>query len=168
MIQFLQRINNILGRIEEVMLSVALLGMIFMAFLQVILRNFFSTSIVWSDLLVRHLVVWIGFMGASLATKQRHHIRLDLLTRVIPLSLKRPVAIFVDLFAAFVSIYLAKAGFDFVLQEKAAGAILFLNVPTWVVQAIIPLCFLFIGFRFLINILFDVSTPGISSEPTPL
>ncbi|MBI1908883.1 MAG: TRAP transporter small permease [Deltaproteobacteria bacterium] len=166
--EFLIKINNGLARVEQVVLSVALLTMIVFAFLQVILRNFFNTGLLWSDVFVRHLVLWVGFLGASLATKERNHIRVDLLSRYVPLRLHRPFFILLDLFAGVVCTLLFLAAFDFLRGEMENGGRLFLKVPAWVMQLIIPLVFLMAGLRFFINLLLDlfekkpVETPPVT------
>jgi TRAP-type C4-dicarboxylate transport system permease small subunit len=64
----LEQWNETLGRVEKFLIVVMLSMMILVAFLQIVLRNAFSTGISWGDPLVRYLVLWVGFIGASLAT----------------------------------------------------------------------------------------------------
>ena len=59
-------------------LIVGFLGvMIVMAFSQVVLRNFFHTSIEWGDVFLRHMVLWIGFLGAVIAAGERRHLKIE-------------------------------------------------------------------------------------------
>ena len=69
--KFLNKINNWISLLEDWILVSIVLFMVLMAFLQVILRNIFDMGIIWGDILLRHLVLWIGFIGASLATKKK-------------------------------------------------------------------------------------------------
>ena len=49
--------------------------MILMAFGQVVLRNVFHTGIEWGDVFLRHMVLWLGFLGATIATGEgRQHV----------------------------------------------------------------------------------------------
>ncbi|MDO8461618.1 MAG: TRAP transporter small permease [Deltaproteobacteria bacterium] len=164
--RLLVSLNSWLARVEEFILSTALLAMVLLAFLQVILRNFFSFGIVWSDLLVRHMVLWVGFLGASLATREKNHIRVDLFSRFIPARWERPFQALLDLFASIVSFLLFLAALDFVLQEKESGNILFLNVPSWMVQSILPIAFFLISFRFLVNLILDCFAKEIVHAPS--
>ena len=52
-----------------------------LAFLQIFLRNVFTTGLAWGDLVLRNLVLWIGFIGATLATREGKHINIDILSR---------------------------------------------------------------------------------------
>ena len=89
--KILQKIDRGLYLFENSLLILILSVMVFMAFLQVVLRNLFHSGILWGDIFLRHLVLWVGFIGASLATRSERHINIDILTRlmspkVIPLS----------------------------------------------------------------------------------
>ena len=64
------RLDRLIGHIEKLLLSVLLASMIAVAFLQIVLRNFFDTGLPWGDSLVRYLVLWVGFIGAALATRE--------------------------------------------------------------------------------------------------
>ena len=68
-----QKWDDSLGRIEKFFVAGMLGVMILLAFLQIVLRNVFSSGISWGDPLVRYLVLWVGFIGASLATKESKH-----------------------------------------------------------------------------------------------
>ncbi len=146
-------------------LIIATLGiMVILSFLQVILRNFFETGILWGDVFLRHLVLWVGFIGASLATREEKHINIDILNRVVPRKFLPPVKILIDIFSVFICFILARASYIFVSMEKEAGTILFEGIPSWIIELIIPAGFALIGFRFLLKILENML---ILLSPTP-
>ena len=72
-----------INRVEQILVAALLTVMILLAFSQIVLRNFFATGIDWADSLVRYLVVWVGFVGAAIATKEGKHITIDVLSRWI-------------------------------------------------------------------------------------
>jgi TRAP-type C4-dicarboxylate transport system permease small subunit len=72
-----ERIDAAIGRVEQALLVVLLSVLILIAFSQIILRNFFSTGIAWGDALVRSLVLWTGFIGATIAAREGQHISID-------------------------------------------------------------------------------------------
>ena len=77
---FLSRLPG--GRWFLLVLLVALLSaMIILAALQIVLRNFFEAGIVWIDPLLRVGVLWLGLVGATVATRHNKHIRIDLLSK---------------------------------------------------------------------------------------
>jgi len=151
-----QPIDLVLEKIERILVVLILLSTIGLALTQVILRNFFNTGIPWGDPFVRFLVLWLGLIGASLATKEGSHLAMDLASRFLPLKLRKPTAIFVDGTSAFVCALLALAGYKFVLAEKMDGKILDPGIPTYIANLIIPIAFYLMSLRFSSKILKDI------------
>ena len=81
--KLLARLSGILLALERGVLVLLFSLMIVLAFAQVVLRNFFSVGLIWADPLLRNSVLWLGFIGASLATQQDKHIRIDLVGRFL-------------------------------------------------------------------------------------
>ena len=149
----LKRIDGVLAKIETAILLLALTVMVVLSFVQVILRNFFSSGLIWGDTFLRHLVLWVTFLGASLATREERHINIDILSRTLSPRGKKWVRLVINLFAAIVSAFLTKAAFVFILGEKEYNSRTFLNLPLWLVVIIIGIGFGLITFRFLLKAL---------------
>ena len=81
LIQLTLRLDSYLARIEEFLLILILSSMVIFSFLQVVFRNIFSEGIPWADIFLRHLVLWIAFIGAALTTRYEKHISIDILSR---------------------------------------------------------------------------------------
>ncbi len=145
--------EKILSKVVVFLTAIFFLVMVFLAFLQVVLRNFFSTGITWADVTVRHCVLWVGFFGAILAAIENRHIRLDLLSRLLPEKIKSAVSKLIYLGSAITCSILAYASYKFVLDEKMMGERLFGGVPIWIAQAIIPTTFTLVGIIFIIKLL---------------
>ena len=60
-----QRFFKTLGVIEIAFISVLLGALVFFGCLQIILRNFYNRGIIWADPLMRHIVLWLGRLGAA-------------------------------------------------------------------------------------------------------
>jgi TRAP-type C4-dicarboxylate transport system permease small subunit len=143
-----ERIDEAIGRTEQTLL-VAFLGFIILiAFLQIVLRNFLSTGLDWGDSLVRNLVLWIGFIGATLATKEGKHINIDVVSRWLPSFGKNMVALITHLFSFFVCGGLTYAALKFIKNEVQMGNRTFLELPAWVPELILPVTFILMTFRF--------------------
>jgi len=150
MTKFLKYIDGWIARFETILLVTVLSAMVILAFLQVVLRNLFSEGILWGDTFLRHLVLWVGFLGASLATREKKHINIDLFTRFLKGKIKLFIISIVNLFAAVVCWFLTSAAWTFVMDEKSYNTILFNDIPAWYFQIIIPVGFLLMTFRFTI------------------
>jgi TRAP-type C4-dicarboxylate transport system permease small subunit len=149
----LRALDRLLDRLEFVLLAVFLGAMVLLAFLQVVLRNLFGGGLVWADTVVRHLVLWSGFVGAALATSEGRHINIDAVTKLLPSTARRLIHCATSAFAATVCWYLAQAAWVYVREERLTGGELVLSIPTWVALLIIPAGYLLIAFHFLIRAL---------------
>jgi C4-dicarboxylate transporter DctQ subunit len=157
MMKRLERIDEAIGRVEQVLVVLFLGLMITIAFLQIFLRNFFFTGLDWGDLLVRNLVLWVGFIGATLATKEEKHISIDLVSRWLSLRARYIAACIIHAFAFFVCGELFYAATKFISNEFQTGYRTFLGLPAWVPEMILPLTFILIAVRFVLRFCKDIS-----------
>jgi TRAP-type C4-dicarboxylate transport system permease small subunit len=147
----LRSLDRFLYRVEYWLLVIFLSAMVVLAFGQVVLRNFFDTGIFWGDPVIRHLVLWVGFIGAALATSDERHISIDALSKFLSPRLGHASRIITSLFALVICYYLADAALTFLLDEKVGGGEVFLSIPTWYVLIIIPSGYAIIAFHFLVR-----------------
>ncbi len=145
-----KRLNDCLARLEEGLLVTIVIFMVLFAFLQVILRNVLDHSLGWGDILLRHLVLWVGFLGASLATKDERHINIDVFGRMLKGKIKILVQMIINLFALYVTLLLIRAATVFVLSEREYGSVIFNDIPAWYFQIIIPIGFSLIALRLIL------------------
>jgi C4-dicarboxylate transporter DctQ subunit len=143
-----QRWDETLGRVEKFLVAAMLSTMILLAFLQIILRNVFSSGISWGDPLVRYLVLWVGFIGASLATKEGKHITIEVFSRWFSEHGNRYLKPIPYLVSVFICSLMTFAGWTFVQNEAQMGGTFFLEIPVWIPQVIIPITFALMTLRF--------------------
>lgn len=131
-------------------------AMITLSFLQVLLRIFLHSGIVWLDPLLRHMVLWAGLTGSALAARYSHHFALEAFVKFAPRYLHRPLEIFASLFTALAAGLLFYASWKFIRDEFAAGSIAFyidkIGVKGGWAELIIPASFALIGVHTLIGI----------------
>jgi len=153
-VKILRAIENILGTAENTLLVIFLTVTVVMAFLQVILREFWSTGILWADVFLRHLVLWIGFLGAALAAKESRHFSIDVITKRLNPVLRRIIQFFLDISAAMVCYLLTDAAIKFVSDEiryntEALFSFLGKDIMAYYFEMIIPIGFALVGLHFL-------------------
>lgn len=154
----LRTLDRTLVRIEGVLLVVFLGAMVVLAFSQVILRNLFGTGLLWADPLVRHFVLWTGFLGGAMATSADRHISIDALTRFLSIRVKAGMHVITNLFAAIACSYLAQAALVFILSEKSAGSTTVLDIPVWLGASIVPAGYALMAFHFMVRAVESVLT----------
>ena len=142
------RFDNFISRLEQILITVLLSAMILTAFLQIVLRNFFSTGLAWGDPMVRYLVIWVGFIGAVIATREGKHITIEIVSHWLPGQANRYVQSASHLFSAIVCGLLTWAAFKFVRVEALMGGSAIFALPVWVPQVIIPVAFGIMTLRF--------------------
>jgi TRAP-type C4-dicarboxylate transport system permease small subunit len=142
------RLDRIIGHIEKVLLSMMLSTMIIVAFLQIVLRNFFDTGLPWGDSFVRYLVLWVGFIGAALATREGSHINIDVLSQWLPGVSRTVNRLLVNLFSCFICTTLAYASVVFIRNERLLGGTVFFDLPVWVLQLVLPATFALMALRY--------------------
>ena len=79
-------------------------------FIEVVRRSVLSYSSVWTEEIARYAFIYIAYIGASAAIKERAHIRIDVILNVLPNRMKLILYIFGDiatLILAVVSIYMS-------------------------------------------------------------
>ena len=147
-----QNINTFLGKIETGLLCLIIAMMLGLAILKIVMRYVFSASLLWSDVMLQHLTLWLCLLGAALATCERRHISIDVLNRILPGNITRWSNLVVDCLALIVVGILAHYGFIFLHDEQLSEAVLIGSVPLWWAKAIIPYGFVLIGIHTLLQI----------------
>jgi C4-dicarboxylate transporter DctQ subunit len=151
------RTDEVIDRVEQGLITILLSLMITIAFLQIVLRNIFATGIAWADPFVRNLVLWVGFVGAAIATREGKHITIDVLPQWVPRQIKAIIGIIIQLFAALICGLLTFAAVKFVRNEALMGSITFVGIPAWVPQLVLPITFGIMALRFCLLALKDLS-----------
>ena len=139
-----------LHRAEDALLVGLLSAMILLAALQILLRNFFDTGIVWIDPMLRVGVLWLGLIGATVATRHNKHIRIDLLSRAFGRNTHRLIEAFVGQISAWTCLAIAWFSLGWIRLDYEDGVNAFAGIPAWMLEVIVPLSFTLIGIRYLI------------------
>lgn len=157
--KFFVILDEILDKASRFSLVACLFIILTLAVLAIVLR-WLGSSVMWIEPLVRHLVFLSAFLGGSIATSKRVHIKVDLLTKLVDKSQSKMLKWFhsnlVSLFSFIVCILLMKSGWDFFLVEQEFGAPAFLNIHSSYLVGIIPLGIGLIGLRFLNQLMVGV------------
>ena len=127
-------------------------GLIVLGCAQILLRNAFHSGWLWADPLMRHLVLWLGALGAALASARMRHISVDALSRLLPPQLLPLRRLIVYGVTAVVAYALLVSTVRLVANERGYGEIAFLGIRTWVLQLVLPVAFGLITYRTVLAI----------------
>ena len=140
-----------LHKIESGLLAVILFLLILLAAWQVLARNFFDGGLLWGDGFVRVAVLWVTLIGAMVASRSDDHIRMDVVTRYLPVALQRASARLTALFTAVVCGLFSWFSTSFVLEEMEYGTLAFGEVPAWVCAVVMPVGFVVMALRYVLH-----------------
>ncbi len=147
----LTALSKNIERIEEVILSVILVALITLACLQIALRLFFGTGLIWADPLLRYLTLWGGMLGAVLAVSQEKHISLDILNNLLNRQIRRYLKVINYIFCTIVCGFLSYASLRFIFDEISFGGSAILAIPSWALNLIFPIGFGIMTLRFFLG-----------------
>jgi len=141
---------RVLRHVEDTLLALLLGTMVLLASGQILLRNVFEAGLPWADPLLRALVLWVGLLGALVASRENRHISIDVLSRLLPPRVRDPARGLTNLFTAGVAGVVAYHALRFAASDYAAGTEAFTGVPAWIVESIVPFAFAVVALRYLV------------------
>lgn len=114
-------------------------------------------GLVWSQQMSLVFMLWVGFLGASLATKERSHIAFEVASRIWPKGWQGAVNVICRLVSAGFCVFLAilSTGFthyhyrEWADSNGAAGLFEAFAIPRWVAYGFLPFPFVVMAVRFI-------------------
>lgn len=139
-----------LHRIENGFLVGLVILALGLATAQIVLRNSGGTALVWADQALNILVLWIALAGALVASRQRNHIAIDVVSHYISPARQRLIGSLIYLTTSVVCAVAAYYGVGFVVEERQYPQEVIPHIPNWVCVAIIPFALGGIALRYLL------------------
>ncbi len=136
--------------LEDAILVSILVSMIVLAAGQIFLRNFFDIGFIWTDELLRILVLWIALAGAVAASRADKQINIAILDRFLPDSLAIFAKILIHVFTAVVCGVVTAVSIQFVQTSHEYGDVLLGKVPAWLLQLALPVGFGLLTWRYAV------------------
>jgi len=125
--QISQKLSEVSEKAVYYTLIVMMAFMTITIIIQVFLRYIFSYSLSWSEEVARYLMIWVAFLGGSLALKKGLHIGVELLVTRLHQGLKRWVLLFSQLLIFLFLVYLTIGGIKlaWAVRDQSSPALLF-------------------------------------------
>jgi TRAP-type C4-dicarboxylate transport system permease small subunit len=149
-----------LHRAEDLLLATLLGGLLLLALVQIGLRIFFESGLEWAEPVGRMGVLWLALGGALGATRERRHIAIDALPRILPPRLHRAAWTITQLATAAICTGLAWWGWGMVAMEREAPSAFVPGVTSWWPMLAFPAGFALMAVRFLISAFTEPPEPG--------
>lgn len=155
------RLRQAIEQVENTLLVGLLGGMMLVGMWQIVARNLFQGGFADAEPLMRMAVLWLGLVGALVASRYHQHIAIDLSEKFLPQKFLRPVQALTFGFTAFISALLAYHSGRFVMDEADIGTTFIAGLPIWPFEIIMPIAFGLIALRYATHALF-----GLPKKPT--
>lgn len=172
----LKRIDWILARVEGWLIIAFLSLMISLTFLQVVFRALYTQfhmqwanavlgQMDWSEPLVRLLILWLTFLGASVLTGDKRHIKIDIMSSWLPDRWRPFHEIILSLSCMLIASLMLKTSIGYLRMEMDFGGLFFATLPSWIGYLIFPAGFSMILFRYFLNVSHQILAIARSKRP---
>ena len=142
--------RNVITRLEEGFLSLLLVSMTLLVFVEVIARFGFNAGIHWAQEVTLLLAAWFVLFGASYGVKVGAHIGVDVFVKMMPHNTHRFVTLIaVGLCLVYSGLFLY-GSWIYLSKMKMIGIELEdLPIPKWIPMSILVIGFVLLIVRFL-------------------
>ena len=142
---------------EKWLLLVFYVALVGTMFVEVIRRELLSYSSIWGEEIVRYAFIYLAWIGAAAAVKERSHIRIDVILHYVPSRMKALVYIFGDLVMLGVALIALYWSLEAVHVAWKFGSVTHgLRISQVFFLAAIPIGFALVTLRLIQSLLRDM------------
>ncbi len=135
----LARADRALSWAETTFVGGALAFASLLLFVNVVLRYWFLAPISWAEELTLYIMVWIVFVGSSVAIRTRGHIAIDLLPLVLSPAGRRRLAICIALAVLAFLVVFFHYSLQHTLRVRGSGQVMpVMQAPMWLAYLAMP------------------------------
>ncbi len=141
---------RILNKAEEAILSILLISMTLLVFVEVVMRFGFGTGFMWGQELTLHISAWFVLFGASYGLKVGAHIGVDAFVKLLPPPIHRIASLIAVTGAiAYCGLFLY-GSWIYLEKMKMIGIELEdMPIPAWIAHSILLFGLGFLAYRLL-------------------
>lgn len=142
--------KRLIYRLEESLIGLLLVSTTLLVFIEVLLRFFFDTGLLWAQEATLNLAAWMVLLGASWGVREGAHIGVDAAIRLFPVPWQRRLTLLaVALCLAYCALFLYGA-WIYLSKLKLIGIEMEdLPLKRWQVMSILPVGLGLLVLRFL-------------------
>ena len=145
-------VDNVIARVESVMLAIGVLLMAANTVANVVGRFVFQNSLFFSEELNRILIILITFAGISYAARQGRHIRMSAIYDALPPKGRKVLMIIIATITAIFMFGLCYYSYEFILTQAGRGRVLpSLQIPVWITLVWVPVGFFMTGLQYALT-----------------
>ncbi len=139
--------------LEDIISGGLLAGGVAIIFYGVVMRYVFNDARSWVDEVSQYMIIWGTLIGTSVALRNDHHIKVDMLFNVLPKRVQHYVTLFAHTVGITFSVFLGYYGYKLVSFTHNTGQVSTdVGIPLYMVYSILPLTGALLTFRFVIKL----------------
>ena len=127
-----------LSRAEDVAAGLVFVLMAALPLAEIVTRWFVPTGIPGSLDLVKHLTLWVGFLGAAIAAREGKLLAMATGALIPEGTFKRVANVVTAMVTAAVAGLLVWGGIELVMTTREQGSTIGRDIPTWIAQLVLP------------------------------
>ena len=156
--KFFKKLDTIVTNIEEWTLFIIVIAALLSLFANVVLRYGFNYTLAWSEELVRIVIIYSTFVGASVAVKQRAMIKIDAVVQIFP-KLKPGLTFYSNILMLIFACMMVYYGYEMThLQFITNQKTIIMQIPLVIIYSIMPLMGVMVFIRTVQVMIQDIRT----------
>ena len=154
-------IDNIIIAISKFITAFGIAAGVALAFINVVARYVFESSLSWASELTIYLFLWSVFFGAVYCFKKDAHIAVDVLLAKVSPKIARFLTMLSIIIAFIYVAAIAYYGYGYVeLYRDLDEMSIDLNIPMWIPYVVIPISFAFSAVVLIYKFFEVLKTPA--------
>ena len=138
-----------LSRVEDAFAGLVFVVMAGLPLAEFVTRWFVPTGIPGSLDLVKHLTLWVGFLGAAIAAREGKLLAMATGTLIPEGTFKRIATVLSGMVTAAVAGLLVWGGIELVMTTRDQGGTIGRDIPAWIAQLVLPIGLAIIAARIV-------------------
>jgi TRAP-type C4-dicarboxylate transport system permease small subunit len=154
----LSRISNIIERPVQAFCNILLALILVLVFTEVITRYVFHSSHGFMEAFSTWSQIWVAYLMVGIVAKQRGHIVVDVIPKILPKKTQVALLILLDIIAFVFCIFLFWSGIETAQNWRVLGYVSSVEIilPLWIIILCTPLGAIFFAFFSIENLAIDI------------
>ncbi|RXK12135.1 C4-dicarboxylate ABC transporter permease [Halarcobacter mediterraneus] len=162
LLKSLDTIDNILSKVEGVMLAIGIIAIAITTITSVISRFIFNDALTITDELNMIFIIIVTFAGLSYAARNGRHIRMSAIYDAMPTKTRKIIIIFISFITSMFMFLLAKYSFEYIIEVYKSGRILpAIGIPVFYVYLWVPIGFTVTGLQYFFTVIKNLSEKDV-------
>jgi C4-dicarboxylate transporter DctQ subunit len=141
---------RVINHLEEGIISLLLVTMTLIVFVEIVLRYVFGVGLLWAEEVTLHLSGWLVLFGASYGVKVGSHINVDTIVRLMPAKWQRIVTLIAVACALVYCALILEGSWVYIGKLVKYGVKMQdVPIPKYVAHSILLIGFVLLAYRLL-------------------